>query len=139
MSELMQQLRDVPLVWVLVTLVAVAVVGTPLCLVWERGRPTSYTRSREYLEQQQVWQAKSAVAQAAHDEAVLDAAEAADRLLAARREAAAARRAVVGEAVVRAADERLGPLYEVPVDGSSVTATAELIVEAEHARSITDR
>ncbi|MGA5670113.1 hypothetical protein ACPCTG_32110 [Streptomyces pseudogriseolus] len=45
------------------------------------------------------------------------------------------------EAVVRAADARLGPLYEVPVPASdaSVVRTAELIVEAEHARSITDR
>ena len=45
------------------------------------------------------------------------------------------------EAVVRAADVRLGPLYEVPVPASdaSVVRTAELIVEAEHARTISER
>jgi len=44
------------------------------------------------------------------------------------------------EAVVRAADVRLGPLYEAPVPSSelSVVRLAEVIVEAEHARTVTE-
>lgn len=45
------------------------------------------------------------------------------------------------ERVVRAADVRLGPLYErpVPSSDSAVVRLAEVIVEAEHARTITER
>ena len=44
------------------------------------------------------------------------------------------------EAVVRAADVRLGPLYEPPVPSSdvSVVRLAEVIVEVEHARTVTE-
>ena len=57
-------------------------------------------------------------------------------------EALAARLAVIkeAEAVVRAADVRLGPLYERPVPpaDSPVVRTAEVIVEVEHARAISE-
>ena len=45
------------------------------------------------------------------------------------------------EGVVRAADARLGPLYEVPVPSSDspVVRTAEVIVEVEYARTIAER
>jgi len=45
------------------------------------------------------------------------------------------------EGVVRDAYSRLGPLYEVPVPSSdsSVVRLAEVIVEAEHARTVTER
>ena len=44
------------------------------------------------------------------------------------------------EAVVREADARLGSLYEPPVPSSelSVVRLAEVIVEAEHARTVTE-
>jgi len=44
------------------------------------------------------------------------------------------------EAVVREADARLGPLYEPPAPSSelSVVRLAEVIVEAEHARTVTE-
>jgi hypothetical protein len=44
------------------------------------------------------------------------------------------------ETVVREADARLGPLYEAPVPSSdsSVVRLAEVIVEAEHARTVTE-
>ncbi|WP_371099862.1 hypothetical protein [Streptomyces sp. PU_AKi4] len=54
----------------------------------------------------------------------------------------AARLAVIKEAegVVRAADARLSPLYETPVPpgDSPVVRTAEVIVEAEHARVVSE-
>lgn len=57
--------------------------------------------------------------------------------------ATSARLDVIREAerVVRAADVRLGPLYErpVPSSDSAVVRLAEVIVEAEHARTITER
>jgi hypothetical protein len=44
------------------------------------------------------------------------------------------------EAVMRAASDRLGPLYErpVPPSDSPVVRTAEVIVEVEHARAISE-
>jgi len=57
-------------------------------------------------------------------------------------EATAARMDAIreAEAVVRVADVRLGPLYEPPVPSSelSVVRLAEVIVEAEHARTVTE-
>ena len=57
-------------------------------------------------------------------------------------EALAARLDVIkaAEGVVRAADARLGPLYECPVPPgeSPVVRTAEVIVEAEHARAVSE-
>lgn len=57
-------------------------------------------------------------------------------------EALAARLDVIkaAEGVVRAADARLGPLYECPVPpgDSPVVRTAEVIVEAEHARAVSE-
>ncbi|WP_055693437.1 hypothetical protein [Streptomyces prasinopilosus] len=94
-----------PVRWVIPALLVVSVLGVVLAVWWERRRPLAYTRSREYLARREEWRSMPAVVQAAHDEAVLDA-----------QEAAAAR---AGE--------------------SSVVRTAELIVAAEWARSITEK
>lgn len=76
-----------------------------------RAHPVLFARSREWV---------------AREEAVL-----------------AARLDVVkaAEGVVRAADARLGPLYETPVPpgDSPVVRTAEVIVEVEYARTIAER
>lgn len=66
------------------------------------------------------------------------------RLWVEREQAALAARLDVikaAEGVVRAADARLGPLYEVPVPSSDlpVVRTAEVIVEVEYARTIAER
>lgn len=61
--------------WVIPAILIVAVIGTVLALWWERRRPSSYTRRPEVLE---AWRSMSADAQEAHDNAVLDAAEAAE-------------------------------------------------------------
>jgi len=50
-----------------------AFVGIPAALWWERRRPSSYTRSPEYL----AWQDRTSSWQASYDDVVLDAAEAA--------------------------------------------------------------
>lgn len=65
-----------PVRWVIPAILIVAVIGTVLALWWERRRPSSYTRRPEVLEG---WRSMSAAAQEAHDNAVLDAAEAAER------------------------------------------------------------
>lgn len=62
--------------WVIPAILLVAVIGTVLALWWERLRPSSATRRPEVLEG---WRSMSADAQEAHDNAVLDAAEAAER------------------------------------------------------------
>lgn len=72
MSEFLSE----PQRWVLPAVLVVAVVGTPVALLWERWRPSSATRRPEVLEE---WRSLSVAAQEAHDNAVLDAAEAAER------------------------------------------------------------
>lgn len=76
-----------------------------------RARPVLFARSREWVEREQA--------------------------------ALAARLAVIkaAEGVVREADARLGPLYEVSVPSSDlpVVRTAEVIVEVEYARTIAER
>lgn len=62
-------------IWLLVVL-TVSAVGTVLYLCRERRRPSSY-RSRWAVEMA-AWRALPAEVQAAHDTAVLDAAEAAE-------------------------------------------------------------
>jgi hypothetical protein len=53
----------------------VSVLGTVLAVWWERRRPSAYSRRPEGLAS---WRAMSTEAQAGHDNAVLDAAEAAE-------------------------------------------------------------
>ena len=64
--------------WVIPAILLAALVGTPLALWWERRRPSSYTRGREYVERMAAWRAMPTDAQAAHDNAELAAAEAAE-------------------------------------------------------------
>ncbi|WP_158719372.1 hypothetical protein [Streptomyces sp. NBRC 110035] len=64
--------------WLLALLV-VSVLGTRLALRGERRRPSSYSRRPDVLAR---WRAQSTEAQAAHDNAVLDAAEAAENVVA---------------------------------------------------------
>lgn len=64
-----------PVRWVIPAILVVSVVGTLLALWWEQRRP-SY---RQRWEAEMVaWRSMSSGAQAAHDHAVLDAAEAAE-------------------------------------------------------------
>lgn len=58
----------------------VSAVGTVLALWWERRKPSSYRRRWE--AEMAEWRTMSAKAQAAHDVAVLDAAEAAENVAA---------------------------------------------------------
>lgn len=62
--------------WVIPAILVVSLIGAPLALWWEKRRPSSYTRCPEVLE---AWRSMSSDAQEAHDNAVLDAAEAAER------------------------------------------------------------
>ncbi|MFD8899883.1 hypothetical protein [Streptomyces ardesiacus] len=63
-------------VFVLLVVLAMSAVGTVLVVRGERRRPSSY-RSRWAAEMAE-WRALSTEVQAAHDEAVLDAGEAAE-------------------------------------------------------------
>lgn len=66
------------LAWVLLSfLLSASWVGTRWLVRRERRRPTSYTRSAEYLAGVAKWRSLSAREQEAYDNAVLDAAEAA--------------------------------------------------------------
>jgi hypothetical protein len=65
--------------WVIPAILMVSVVGTVLAVWWERRRPSSYSRRPEVLES---WRAMSAAQQEAHDNAALDAAEAAENVAA---------------------------------------------------------
>ncbi|GGS96874.1 hypothetical protein [Streptomyces violaceus] len=65
--------------WVIPAILVVAVIGTALALLWEKRRPSSHTRSPEYLRAVASWSQKSTAEQEAYDNAVLDAAEAAER------------------------------------------------------------
>jgi len=134
----------------------VAVLAVPVMLWRERRRPSSYTRSREFLAGVRRWRGLSAVEQAAFDSAVLDAAEAAERRARPRPlffrrsrewvreelETTAARLDAIraAESVVREADAQLDAFYELPVPpgDSPVVRLAEVIVEAEHARAVTE-
>lgn len=64
-----------PVRWVVPAIFVVSVVGALLVLWWERRRP-SYRQRWE--GEMAAWRAMSARAQEAHDNAVLDAAEAAE-------------------------------------------------------------
>lgn len=64
-----------PVRWLVPAILVVSVVGTLLVLWWERRRP-SYRQRWE--GEMAAWRAMSARAQEAHDNAVLDAAEAAE-------------------------------------------------------------
>jgi hypothetical protein len=61
--------------WVIPAILLVSAVGTVLHLLWERRRPSSYSRRPDVLAR---WRGMSTEAQAAADNAVLDAAEAAE-------------------------------------------------------------
>jgi hypothetical protein len=56
-----------------------ALVGTPVVLWWEKRHPSSYSRRPEVVES---WREMSTAEQEAHDNAVLDAAEAAENVAA---------------------------------------------------------
>lgn len=87
-----------PVRWLIPATFLSCVVGIPLMLWWERRRPSKPVR-RPYVAE--AWRGLPAVVQAAHDRAVLDAAE-----------AAALR-------IVRDEDARVAHLYVPP---SSVSA-----------------
>lgn len=57
----------------------IALAGIPWMLRRERRRPSPYTHSPEYLRAAATWSQKSTAEQEAYDNAVLDAAEAAER------------------------------------------------------------
>jgi hypothetical protein len=61
--------------WVIPAILIVSVLGAVLAVWWERRRPSAYSRRPEVLAS---WRAQSAAQQEAHDNAVLDAAEAAE-------------------------------------------------------------
>lgn len=63
-----------PVLW-LAAVLLVSAVGTPFVLWWERRRPSSYSRRPEVLA---AWRALPTEVQEAHDNAVLDAAQAAE-------------------------------------------------------------
>ncbi|MGP3738005.1 hypothetical protein ACTWJ9_33385 (plasmid) [Streptomyces sp. GDS52] len=76
MPEIVHSLLNAPEVWVL-ALLAMSLASTWWLVRRERRRPTAYSRSAEFLAGVAAWRSMSVRAQAAHDEAVLDAAEAA--------------------------------------------------------------
>lgn len=61
--------------WVIPAILIVSVLGTVLAVWWERRRPSAATRRPEVLAS---WRAMSTEAQAAHDNAALNAAETAE-------------------------------------------------------------
>jgi hypothetical protein len=65
--------------WVIPAILMVSVVGTVLAVWWERRRPSAYSRRPEVLAS---WRALSTAQQEAHDNAALDAAEAAENVAA---------------------------------------------------------
>jgi hypothetical protein len=65
--------------WVIPAILIVSVLGTVLAVWWERRRPSAYSRRPEVVES---WRAMSAAQQEAHDNAALDAAEAAENVAA---------------------------------------------------------
>lgn len=71
--------------WVIPAVLLVALVGGLLAVWWERRRPSSYTRRVGAMA---AWESMSSAAQAAHDNTVLEAAEAAEVVSARMAEAA---------------------------------------------------
>jgi hypothetical protein len=64
--------------WVIPAVLVGSLLGTALMLWLERRRPTSYTRNPAYWDAMTAWRSMSTEAQAAHDQAVLNASEAAE-------------------------------------------------------------
>ena len=77
MSEFAHWLAAEPVRWLVPLTLLSCVAGIPLMLWWERRHPPK-SRRPEVLE---AWRGLPASVQAAHDEAVLDAAEAAQRIV----------------------------------------------------------
>ncbi|KFG02743.1 hypothetical protein IQ62_00225 [Streptomyces scabiei] len=70
-----------PVRWVIPAILLLAVAGIPLSLLWEKVRPSSYTRRpREGTGELASWRRLPTYEQAALDREVLDAAEDAARV-----------------------------------------------------------
>ncbi|WP_446458688.1 hypothetical protein [Streptomyces rochei] len=72
----MPEIVSEPQRWVIPAILLVSAFGTALAVWWERRRPTSFKRRWE--AEMAEWRSKSTSAQAAHDNAALAAAEAAE-------------------------------------------------------------
>ncbi|RIH58288.1 hypothetical protein D3C59_34320 [Streptomyces sp. SHP22-7] len=72
----MPEIVSEPQRWVIPAILLVSIVGTALDVWREKRRPTSYKRRWE--AEMAEWRSKSTSAQAAHDDAALAAAEAAE-------------------------------------------------------------
>jgi hypothetical protein len=76
-SELVSWLVAHPERWVVPAVLVAAVAGTGLALWWERVCPSSWTQGPEHRAAMEAWRARPVSEQAAVDEAVLNAEEAA--------------------------------------------------------------